>query len=84
MNDITSLDAVLEGLLAIAEDLFEVLRVLGDVETVTHHLLEGVRMMEVEDLTVAIVVLTNVVQQDVDHRRHEVGCFQMSQVNRRN
>ena len=73
----TSLDAVFERLLAVTENLFHVLRLIGNVETVSHDLLQRLRMVEVEHLAGAIVALANVIQQQFHHGAQELRRFHL-------
>ena len=63
---LTGFDAVLERLFAVAEDLLEVLRILLKVQTVSHHLLQSVWMVEVQNFGASVVVLADVINEDVD------------------
>ena len=47
---LTCFDAIFESFFAVAEDLLQILRFLLKVQTVTHHLFQGVRVMEVQNL----------------------------------
>ena len=46
----TCFDAVLERLLAVTQHLLQRLRFIGQVETVAHHVAQGLGVMEVQHL----------------------------------
>ena len=67
----TGLDLVLERVLAIDQDLVEVLGLVGQAEV--HGLAQLVRLVPVDDLALAVVALAHVVDEDVQHLLEEVG-----------
>lgn len=73
----TCLDAVFESLLAITEDLLDVLRFIWNVETVSHHLFQRLWMMEVEHFARAVVALANVVKKKFNHSPQELRRFHL-------
>jgi len=88
----TCFDTVFQGLFAVAENLFNILRLIWNVETVCHHLLECLRMMEVEYFAAwtgscsvmkvehfagPIVALANVVKKKFDNGAQELRCFHL-------
>lgn len=68
----TCSDAVFESLFAIAEDLFNTLRFVWNVETMGHHLAKCLRMMEVKDFSRTVVALANEVEKNFDHSTQEL------------
>jgi len=74
----TGLDAVLERLLAVAENLFNVLRFIGNVQTVRHHLLQCLWVMKVENFTRSVVALANVVKKKFNHSAEKLRCLYLA------
>ena len=69
---LTSFDAVLERLFTVTEDLFQVLWILLYIQTVPHHLLQGVWVVEVQDLSTPVIVFLHIVQRYTEYLQHDV------------
>ena len=62
---LTGFYAVLQSLLTVAKDLLEVLWIFLQIQTMTHHLLQRVRMMEIQNFSASVVVLPDIVNENV-------------------
>ena len=75
---LTRLNAILQRLLAIAENLFQVSWRFRDLQAMVEDFFEIVRVIEVEHLARSIVYSTNVIDKNIDHFRQELDTLERS------